>query len=203
MHPSQPMRADARRNYEALIEVARRHLRSRGVSTSLEAIAREAGVGVGTLYRHFPDRNHLVFAALEAEGIELRETAERLRATAPAADRLERWLVELEGYLNSYHGLPDTMAQAVARGECPTTVSYQELIGITDEFLADAQEHGTARDWVSGQDLFRATLMLAWLNTQIPESATDLESLRRMIRSGWSGQRSTADGPTAGCGASR
>src|SRR5690554_4798634 len=106
METPQSLRADARRNYEALIRVARKHLRNRGVSTSLEAIAREAGVGVGTLYRHFPDRNHLVFAALNAEAEALRAASEHIREKIREADQLDRWLGELENYLNSYQGLP-------------------------------------------------------------------------------------------------
>lgn len=186
MESPQPLRADARRNYEALIRVARKHLRNQGVSTSLEAIAREAGVGVGTLYRHFPDRNHLVFAALNAEAVALQEASERIRETLTGAARLEHWLGELEGYLNSYHGLPDTMAQALARGNCPTAVSYQEIIQITDEFLSDARSAGAVWEWVTGTDLFRATLMLAWLNTQIPDAPRSVDALRRMLRCGWS-----------------
>lgn len=189
METPQSLRADARRNYEALVRVARKHLRNRGVSTSLEAIAREAGVGVGTLYRHFPDRNHLVFAALNAEAAALRAASEHIREEVREADQLDRWLGELESYLNSYQGLPDTMAQALARGECPTAVSYEEIIRITEAFLDSARKHDVAREWVTGEDLFRATLMLAWLNTQIPSEPGGVDALRRMLRTGWSAHR--------------
>lgn len=186
MESSPTLRADARRNYEELIRVARKHLRHRGVSTSLEAIAREAGVGVGTLYRHFPDRNHLVFAALNAEAAALQAASERIRETVPEAAQLERWLSELENYLNSYHGLPDTMAQALARGECPTAISYQEIVRITETFLETARKHDVVQEWVTAPDLFRASLMLAWLNTQVPDEPGGVNTLRRMLRTGWS-----------------
>lgn len=181
----QTMRADARKNYEALVRVARKHLSRQGVSTSMEAIAREAGVGTGTLYRHFPDRNHLVFAALNAEGAELRAASERIRETTPAAEQLEQWLVEVEKYLNSYQGLPDAIAQTLERGECPTAITCQEIVRITEEFVATARQHDSVQAWVTGRDLFHATLMLAWLNSQSSDQPGGIDAIRKMLRTGW------------------
>lgn len=134
MSPGPTTRADARRNYEALIKTARKHLNSQGVTTSLDAIAREAGVGVGTLYRHFPDRDHLIFAALNAQGEE-RTAAELIRSAETGIERLERWLAEVQNYLSSYQGLPDSIAQALESGDkTPLAITCQEIIEITDGF---------------------------------------------------------------------
>lgn len=169
MDAAQTMRADARKNYEALVAVAQKHLTRRGVSTSLEAIAKEAGVGAGTLYRHFPDRDHLVYAALNAQGEQLRADADRIRHSAPEEARLARWLDELETYLTTYQGLPDSVAQAMDRGECnPLAVGCQEMLGITEEFLEAAKRHGAVRESVTAQGLFDAALALAWLGTYCP-----------------------------------
>lgn len=186
MATERTMRADARKNYEALIDVARKHLSHRGVTTSLEAIAKEAGVGVGTLYRHFPDRDHLVFAALNAQGEQLREAAERLRSSPQADDPLEAWLREVENYLGSYQGLPASVAQALAGEDyTPLAITCHEIIEVTDGFLADARRVGTVRDGVTGRDLFESALMVAWLDTQVPERASGLDGVRGLLRRGY------------------
>ncbi len=186
MTPSPPLRADARKNYDALVTAARRHLSSRGVGTSLEAIAREAGVGVATLYRHFPERDHLIFAALNAQGEQLRAVSELIRESGPEATRLERWLPEVESYLSSYQGLPDSIAHALeGREDTPLAISCQEIITITDEFLADAIRHGIVRAGLSGQTLFESTLMLAWLGSQLPDHDHGLDAVRDLLRHGY------------------
>ncbi len=180
------MRADARKNYEALVDVARRHLADQGVTTSLEAIAREAGVGVGTLYRHFPDRDHLLFAALNAQGEQLRAASDLIRGSGPEATRLERWLTEVENYLSSYQGLPDSIAHALECGDkSPLAITCQEIVAITDEFLLDAQRHGGVRDGVTGQALFESTLMVAWLGSQLPDQDHSLDGVRDILHHGY------------------
>ena len=180
------MRADARKNYEAIIGVARKHLSSRGVTTSLEAIAREAGVGVGTLYRHFPDRDHLVFAVLNAQGEGLHATATLLRSTASKNERLERWLLEVENYLSSYQGLPDSIADSLDCGDkTPLAISCREIIEITEEFLADAQQGGTVRTEIKAQDLFETVLMVAWLGSKMPDSPHGHKGVREILRRGY------------------
>lgn len=186
MSAPRAMRADARKNYEALVEVARQHLSSQGVTTSLEAIAREAGVGVGTLYRHFPDRDHLIFAALNAQGEQLRDLSDLIRTTGPEDARLGHWLAEVEKYLGSYQGLPESIAHAL---ECddtsPLAITCQEIIAITDEFLVDAQRHGGVRSDITGQTLFETTLMVAWLGSQLPNQDHGLDGVRDILRHGY------------------
>lgn len=186
MATDKPLRADARKNRDALIRVARQHLSSRGVTTSLEAIAQEAGVGVGTLYRHFPDRDQLLVAALKAQGAELHETAGRIRATESGPDRLEAWLLEVERHLSTYQGLPDSLARALCHGDDTALgITCQDIIAVTDDFLAEAQQAKTARAGVTGQDLFAAALMTAWLGTQVPERASRVEGVRSLLRHGY------------------
>lgn len=186
MSAPRTMRADARKNYEALVKVARRHLSNQGVTTSLEAIAREAGVGVGTLYRHFPDRDHLLFAALNAQGEELRGIADLLRNAGSGDGRLGQWLAEVEKYLSSYQGLPDSIAHALeCDGKSPLAITCQEIIALTDEFLVDAQRHGTVREGVTGQALFESALMVAWLGSQLPNQDHGLDGVRDILRHGY------------------
>jgi len=181
-----PMRADARKNYETLIKVARNHISQQGVATSLDAIAKEAGVGAGTLYRHFPDRDHLIFAALNTQGEELREAAVTIRASTKEEDQLEEWLIRVEKYFSSYHGLPESLARALADGnDTPLAITCHEIIETTNIFLADAQRLNIARPEVTGQDLFDATLMIAWLGARGSEHNQGLEAVRNLCRNGY------------------
>jgi AcrR family transcriptional regulator len=185
-------RADAQKNYDALITAARAHLSGKGVTASLEAIARDAGVGVGTLYRHFPDRDHLIFAALNAQGAALRTAAERID-TGTGLERLERWLREVENYLGSYHGLPDSIAQALDCGDkTPLAITCQEVIDITDGFLAGAHRDGAVRAEITGQDLFELVLMIAWLGSQEPERHRGTDRVRAILRNGYQQQMTDA-----------
>lgn len=186
MSTARPLRADAQKNYDSLIKVARNHLSQQGVATSLDAIAKEAGVGAGTLYRHFPDRDHLIFAALNTQGEELREAAATIRTSTKAEDQLEAWLIEVEKYFSSYHGLPDSLAKALDKGtDTPLAITCQEIIEVTDAFLNDAQELNTARADITAQDLFEATLMIAWLSARVPDQKNGLEAIRNLCRYGY------------------
>lgn len=186
MSTDRPLRADAQKNYETLIKIARRHLSQQGVTTSLDAIAKEAGVGAGTLYRHFPDRDHLIFAALNTQGEELREVAVTIRTSTKDEEQLEEWLIEVEKYLSSYHGLPDSLARALADGDdTPLAITCHEIIDATGTFLAEAQRLNIARADVTAQDLFDTTLMIAWLGARVPDHERGLEAVRNLCRHGY------------------
>ena len=90
--PARPLRADAQRNRARLIEVAKAMFREGGAETSLEAIARAAGVGIGTLYRHFPTRDALIEAVYLTEMQNLAEAAPRFSETLPPVEALRAWL---------------------------------------------------------------------------------------------------------------
>ena len=87
-----PLRADAQRNYDRILAVAREVIAERGADIVLEDIAREAGVGIGTLYRHFPTRQALFEAAFLDEARELRTRAEELADGPSPLDALIDWL---------------------------------------------------------------------------------------------------------------
>ena len=87
-----PRRADAQHNYDAILAAARTAVAARGGDIVLEDIARNAGVGIGTLYRHFPTRQALLEAAFLDEAVELRQRAEELRSAPAPLDALIDWL---------------------------------------------------------------------------------------------------------------
>jgi AcrR family transcriptional regulator len=90
--PKRPLRADAQRNRARLIEVAKAMFSEGGADTSLEAIARTAGVGIGTLYRHFPMRDTLIEAVYRSETQQLAQAATRFSETLPPVEALRTWL---------------------------------------------------------------------------------------------------------------
>lgn len=85
-------RADAERNRQRLLDIAKRAFAEKGMSASLEDIARAAGVGIGTLYRHFPTRNALVHQLYSTEGSQLAKAAERLSKESPPLEAVREWL---------------------------------------------------------------------------------------------------------------
>ncbi|MFM9608392.1 TetR/AcrR family transcriptional regulator [Streptomyces sp. V2] len=178
-------RADAARNRVRILDTALRHFARYGAGTSLEAIARDAGVGPATLYRHFPTREALLAAALEAPAAELLAGREELRAVDDADEALRRWLLTLEKYFSTFTGLPAPVLAAMTHDGSPLSVSCQELLAVTDEFLAAAREHGTARPAVQGRDLFLAALFLAWTEGA-PVDGDALPTLRQLIETGYS-----------------
>ena len=106
--PRQP-RADARANRERLLEIATRAFAREGPGTSLKGIAKEAGVGIGTLYRHFPTREALIEAAHASELARVCDSAEELLRTTPADEALRVWLGRWVDYLTAKHGLAQAL----------------------------------------------------------------------------------------------
>jgi AcrR family transcriptional regulator len=90
--PKRPLRADARRNRARLIEVAKAMFREGGAETGLESIAKAAGVGIGTLYRHFPTRDALIESVYRSETQNLAQAAPRLLETLQPVEALRAWL---------------------------------------------------------------------------------------------------------------
>jgi len=106
---SKRLRADALRNREKLIETAAAAFAEGGVQTSLEDIARRAGVGIGTLYRHFPTREHLVEVVYRRELEALCTAAEELSRIHPPDVALGEWMQRLVGYIATKRGMADSL----------------------------------------------------------------------------------------------
>ncbi|MGV1791751.1 TetR/AcrR family transcriptional regulator [Rhizobium sp. A37_96] len=106
---SRPLRADARRNRDTLIEVAAQAFASHGTDASLEDIARRADVGIGTLYRHFPSREHLVEAVYRHEVEALCEAAGTLAGELAPDKALEEWMHRFVGYIATKRGMADSL----------------------------------------------------------------------------------------------
>jgi AcrR family transcriptional regulator len=149
-------RADACRNRDRLLEVASAAFADRGVEASLESIAKEAGVGIGTLYRHYPTRDALVEAVYRHNVDLLCDGADELSATLPPDEALAQWMQRFVGYVATKKGLA-TYLKSVISADSDLFESSQARVRATIDSLVDAAaEAGTIRPQVEGMELLRA-----------------------------------------------
>ena len=160
------MRADARRNYDQLLVVARAVVTEQGAEASLRDIARRAGVGLATLLRHFPTREALLEALLRASFDELAGQAGELEASSSPADALLSWLRDCVAYAHEYRGVTALMMAAIDDTESALHASCVTMRAAGTRLLTRAQAAGTARADVDGTDLFALVGALAWLGDQ-------------------------------------
>ncbi|MBS9376577.1 TetR/AcrR family transcriptional regulator [Rhodococcus sp. B50] len=180
-------RADVQRNRAALLEAAQRHFLQHGVGASLEAVAKEAGVGVGTLYRHFPTRGALLAAVLQTRSEELVTRREDISQLGDASEALRQWLRAMEDYFSAFSGLPEPLMAAARAQEPdnPLTLPCDQLIAITDKYVRAAQRAGDTRASVKGYDLFLASSSVAWVRGTGTVDEASLDRLRALIESGY------------------
>ncbi|MHC5557866.1 TetR/AcrR family transcriptional regulator [Kocuria sp. U4B] len=178
-------RTDARRNRTRILEVAEEFFAEAGITGSLDALAKRAGVGAGTLYRHFPNRDALLAALLQARNEDLEARHRAIREETDSAAALEQWLEALGEWVTAFDGLSDPLRAALSEESSPLAITCQGFITTTDEFLAAAQREGTARPWVRGRDLFLAALATAWVRGAAMSDEASAQAMRDMVRSGW------------------
>jgi AcrR family transcriptional regulator len=139
-----PKRADARRNYDKLIAAARSAFAEHGTSASLEDIARRAGVGIGTLYRHFPSRQDLLEAVYVEEVEEVCQSAEQL-TDLPPWDALAGWLHRVVAYVGRKHALAEELWNYLDRDAEVFRGCRTALFAAGEPLLERAQQAGAVR----------------------------------------------------------
>lgn len=160
------MRADAKKNYEQLLAIARDIVARQGAEASLRDIARKAGIGIGTLYRHFPTREALLEALLRRSFDTLREKAENLETADDPDTALIAWLHEIVDVAQRFSGAISAMVSAISDEESALHASCVTMRAAGTRLLVRAQETGTARKDMTGVDLFALVSALAWLGDQ-------------------------------------
>ena len=151
-----PLRADARRNYDALVAAARDAFAEHGMSASLEDIARRAGVGIGTLYRHFPARDALVEAVYVEEVERMVRDAEEIAAREPW-QALDLWLRRFVAYVSAKRVLVEGLNR-----QSPVLVTCRTILYDSGRpILERAQKAGVARSDVAIDDIVRLVQGLA------------------------------------------
>jgi AcrR family transcriptional regulator len=160
------MRADARKNYAEILTVAREVVAEAGAGASLRDIARRAGVGLGTLYRHFPTREALLDALLRASLDELTQRAGELERTVAADEALKLWLREAVAFVDHYHGVVAMMAEALEDSQSALHAACEAVRMAGARLLARGQAEGVARADLDGLDLFALIGALGWISDQ-------------------------------------
>ena len=148
-----PMRADARRNYERIVEVARDAFREQGPEAPLDDIARRACVGPGTLYRHFPNREALIEAVYRADIEGLADKAYEFAERFEPGEALARWLRVQVDFVLHKRGLAAKLKAAMDRDSEAFALCKAKLNEAAATLVKAAQEAGAVRQDVRPRDL--------------------------------------------------
>lgn len=174
---ARPLRADAARNRARLLAVAAEALAEDG-DTPLEAIAQRAGVGIGTLYRHFPERGALVQAAYRQEVADLCDSARTLLDGAPTAvDALRAWMGRYVRYAATKRGMGAALRAAAGSDSSLFAETRTRIIAAIDSLLAAGRADGTVRDDVDGEQVMLA-MGGVW---NVPDSERWAERVRGLL----------------------
>ena len=149
-----PQRADARRNYEKLLAVARDVFAEDGASATLDDIARRAQLGPATLYRHFPTRQHLLEAVYLEEVVAISRSAEDL-ADLPPWEALVQWLHEFVRYAATKRALANEMLTSIDRDAEVFQACRAALTAAGGALIERAQEAGVVRPDANFMDVAR------------------------------------------------
>jgi AcrR family transcriptional regulator len=175
------MRADARRNYDRLLTAAKAAFTEHGAEASLEDIARRAGVGIGTLYRHFPTRQTLLEATFRDLLDALQDRGKALLADAGPGDALIDWLRTLMDYISRYRGLSELVMSTMRDPASDLYASCSGLREIGTRLLVRAQRAGAVRDDIEGSDLIMMVNGIAWAGQRGPANNRVDQMLEVMI----------------------
>lgn len=146
-------RADARRNRQRLIDAAARAFASGDENVTLEAIAKSSGVGIGTLYRHFPTREALVEAVYHDQVERLRTGAQELLAAHPAARALRLWMDLFADWVATKHGMIDTLRTMISSKDTALAQTRSEMRAIVKALIKAGAGSGEVRDDVDAEDI--------------------------------------------------
>jgi AcrR family transcriptional regulator len=164
--PARRPRADAVRNRDRLLAAAKAVFSAGGPDASLEAVAKRAGVGIGTLYRHFPTREALFEAVYRHEVEQLVELAEQLKGEAAPVDALRRWLRSNVELVATKKGMLAALALVVHGSSELYAYSFERLTKAVGALLDRAAAAGEIRSDVSPQDLLRALVGMCYMHDQ-------------------------------------
>jgi len=159
-------RADAVRNRERVLEAAKVVFSAGGAEASLEAVARAAGVGIGTLYRHFPTREALFEAVYRREVQQLADLAEQLKQDAKPIDALRQWMRSIVKFVATKKGMSAALTLAVDKNSKLFSSSADRLARTVGGLLDRAIAAGEIRDDVSPEDLLRAVVGMCYMHDQ-------------------------------------
>ena len=176
-------RADATRNRDQLLAVATRMFVSADAEPSMRAIAREAGVGIATLYRHFPTRESLVDAVYRDQVVRLTTGAHELLAQLPPAAAMRRWMDLFGDWIATKNGMLDTLLAMIESGEIAHAQTQTELLAAIDEILNAGRVTGELRADVTAEDI-AASLIGIFTVARPPENDARASRLLNILMDG-------------------
>lgn len=182
-----PRRADARRNYEQLLEQARIAFAEFGADASLDEIARRAGVASGTLYRHFPTRLDLIEAVLAEQIAELVELGRGLLAADDEFEALHTWLSAAIMHGLTYRGLSAAVLNsALDRDNALVAAWHAEMFDVGSALLGRARRSGAVVADAADADVMRMIGAIAWAaqDTSPSERVTLADRLLALLMNG-------------------
>ncbi len=179
-----PLRADARRNKEKLLAVAVRAFSSADADVTLESIAKQAGVGIGTLYRHYPTREALVAAAYRREVEQLCQAVTALRAEQPPDRALRLWMERFVDYVATKRGMADALQLVVSTSDANIYAdTYAQIVAALRSLLDAGIAAGSVRPDADAADVLRA-MRGAWLVTDEQHRADQAGRLLDLLMDG-------------------
>ena len=177
-----PMRADAARNRAALLAAASAAFARQGVTASLDDVAREAGVGPGTLYRHFPTRDHLVLAVIEGGLLALRDLGVELLDEPDPVAALRHWLDAYIQQGSVYDGLARTLVGATSDDDASDACARSRAAGAA--LVTRAVDAGRLRGDTDFDDVLDMAAAIAWLGEGRDAPGAQRERLVRILVDG-------------------
>lgn len=173
------MRADAKRNYDRIVEVAREVFREQGYDASLDEVARRAGVGPGTLYRHFPNRDALLDAIMQSWVDRVDEAAEKaLTHEGSPRELLLAWFEEYVRLISLHKGGPAKITSAMGDPDSPILTKCQVLTRASDRVVQRLREEGVLKDGVESLQLCR---LVGGVATVADQSDLDEAAVRPLL----------------------
>jgi len=171
------MRADARRSHAKLLTAATAAFAENGADAPLDDIARRAGVGIGTLYRHFPTRLDLQAAVFRSQVQSVCDMADEYLVTESPEQALTGWLRAMAAYLVTKRGLSKTLIDALGRDSELISGCWVAMRDATDRLLTQAQRAGVLRDDLKPQEMLRLVHGIVIATEQSPEDTDRLLTL--------------------------
>ena len=177
------LRADASRNRDTLLAAATRAFASAETEPSMRAIAREADVGIATLYRHFPTRETLVDAVYQDQVKRLTLGARDLLGQVPPAEALRRWMDLFADWLATKHGMLGTLLAMIESGEIALAHTRTELLEAITTILDAGRAAGDLRADISAEDI-GASLIGIFTVAGKPGQQTQADRLLNLLMDG-------------------
>ena len=150
------MRADAKRNYDRIVEVAREVFREQGYDASLDEVAKRAGVGAGTLYRHFPSRDVLMDAIMQSWVDRVNDSADKVLVhEGDPRDLLLSWFETYVGLISMHKGGPAKITSAMGDEKSPIATKCQTLTAATQRVVDRLEEQHALREHIDAVQMNR------------------------------------------------